>query len=230
LSRDTEAAGAVDGARRPDRRRLRTRAALLRAGRALLATRDIDGISVDEIVATADVAKGSFYNHFDDKEVFAREIGRAVRRQAEQAVALANTQVIDPPQRLARGLCVFLRFAIEHRDSAKVLWRLNPGSTMADAPINQELRRDLGNGIRLKRFPAVDLEVGLLLVMGAVVVSMRHVLEERVSTPAQQIGASMAAGMLRSLGVARAEARRLAAAAAKSVFHAEPLLGTVGTQ
>ncbi len=71
--------------RRPDRRRLRTRTALLHAGRALLAVRDIDAISIDEIVAAADVAKGSFYNHFADKEEsFAREIGAAVRTEAER--------------------------------------------------------------------------------------------------------------------------------------------------
>jgi AcrR family transcriptional regulator len=205
-------------ARRSDRRRTRTRAALLRAGRSLLATRDIDGISVDEIVAAADVAKGSFYNHFADKELFAREIGGAVRRQAERSVALANAGVSDPPQRLARGLCVYLRFAIEHRDSAGVLWRLNSGSTMADAPINRELKRDLLQGMQSGRLPSIELEAGLLLVMGAVVISMRHVLEERVSTAPSSIAAHMAAGMLRALGVARAEARRIADSAARSIF------------
>jgi AcrR family transcriptional regulator len=221
---DDLSAPAASPARRPDRRRVRTRAALLSAGRALLATRDIDGISIDEIVAAADVAKGSFYNHFGDKDVFAREIGGAVRRQAEQAVALANAAVTDPPVRLARGLCVFLRFAMEHRDSARVLWRLNPGSTMAEAPINRELRRDLIEGIRTQRFNAVEVEAGLLLVMGSVVISMRHVLEEKVSTLPSTIAANMAAGMLRGLGVGRAEARRIGDAAAKSIFQAAPAI------
>lgn len=207
--------------RRPDRRRLRTRAALLSAGRALLATRDIDGISIDEIVAAADVAKGSFYNHFGDKDVFAREIGGAVRRQVEQAVVLANAGVSDTPLRLARGLCVYLRFAIEHRDSARVLWRLNAGSTMPDAPINRELTRLLAEGIEAGRFSSVELETGLLLVMGTVVISMRHVLEERVNTPPARIAADMASGMLRALGVARGEARRVADNATKGIFSAE---------
>jgi len=59
--------------RAPDRRRARTREALLSAGRALFAARDVDGVSIDEIVAAAEVAKGSFYNHFTDKDVFARD-------------------------------------------------------------------------------------------------------------------------------------------------------------
>jgi AcrR family transcriptional regulator len=206
------------GGRRPDRRRLKTRTALLLAGRGLLATRDIDGISIDEIVLAADVAKGSFYNHFADKDVFAREIGAAVRRQAELAAAAANVGIHDPGARLARGLCAFVRFAIEHRDSARVLWRLNPGSTMAEAPINRVLREDLASGIRAGRFRDLEIEAGVLLVMGAVVISMRHVLEERVDTPPALVATSMAAGMLRSLGLGRADARRVADDAAKYVF------------
>lgn len=206
------------GPRRADRRRLRTRAALLAAGRSLLATRDIDGISVDEIVTAAAVAKGSFYNHFPDKGRFARTIGAAVRRQVEAAVATANEQVSDPVVALARGLCVFVRFALEHRDSAQVLWRLNPDSTMADAPINRTLREDLVRGLRLGRFHGVDVQIGVLLVMGAVVIAMRHVLEERVRTAAATVAMAMAAGMLRSLGVGGAEAARIGQAAARQLF------------
>jgi AcrR family transcriptional regulator len=188
------------------------------AGRSLLATRDIDGISVDEIVLAADVAKGSFYNHFADKDMFAREIGASVRGQAEQAAAAANVGISDPAARLARGLCAFVRFAMEHRDSARVLWRLNPGSTMAEAPINRVLREDLASGIRARRFRDLEIEPGVLLVMGAVVISMRHVLEERVTTPAVSVAANMAAAMLRALGLARADAKRTAGSAAQYVF------------
>ncbi|MGH8207565.1 MAG: hypothetical protein ACRETK_12395, partial [Steroidobacteraceae bacterium] len=148
----------------------------------------------------------------------AHEIGAAVRRQVEQAVVAANAGVHDPAAALARGLCVFLRFGIEHRDSAQVLWRLNPGSTMAEAPINQALRSDLARGIRAGRFKGVDVELGVLLVMGAAVIGMRHALEERVMTPTSSIATGMAAGMLRALGVSAARAGGTALAAVSHVF------------
>jgi len=201
-----------------DRRRRRTRSALLSAGRTLLAARDIGGISVDEIVAAADVAKGSFYNHFPDKDGFARAIGAAVRREVERAVAAANQQVTDPAHALARGLCVFVRYAIEQPDSAQVLWRLNPGATMADAPINRALREDVARGIRTRRFSDIDVETGVLLVIGAVVVAMRHVLEERVTTPARRIAERMSAAMLRACGLTSAAAGDVAANACMLVF------------
>jgi len=204
--------------RRPDRRIAKTRTALLEAGRALLATRSIDVISIDEIVAAADVAKGSFYNHFTDKDVFAREIGATVRRQVEKAVATANAGVGDPAARFARALCVFIRFAIEHRDSAQLLWRLNSGATMADAPVNRELREELLRAVKSPPFSHLDVETGVLLIMGASVISIRHVLEERLVTPPARIAANMAAVMLRGLGVTPRRAQMVANLAAEDIL------------
>src|SRR5690606_33551011 len=201
-----------------DRRRARTREALLSAGRALFAARGVESVSVDEIVAAAAVAKGSFYNHFADKDVFAREIVAAVRRQAEQAVDAANAHIEDPAEQFARALCVFVRFAIEHPESARVLWRLNSGATMVDAPINRNLRNDVQAGIAQQRFKHVDIEVAALLVMGTIVISLRHALEDRLVTPPINIARGMAAGLLRSLGVPAAQAERLAREAADDIL------------
>jgi AcrR family transcriptional regulator len=203
---------------RIDRRRARTRAALLRAGRALLAHRNVDGLSVDEIVAAADVAKGSFYNHFADKEMFAREIGAAVRRQAEAAMQRANVGIEEPALRLAQALCSFVRFAIEHPDSAQVLWRLNSGATMADAPVNRGLRDEVSQVSKSAALSDLNIETGVLLVMGAIIIAMRHVLEERVVTPPATVAARMSAGMLRALGLTPKRADLLANTAAKAIF------------
>ena len=50
----------------------RTRAALIAAGRRLFGERPVDAVSVDEIVQAAEVGKGSFYNHFADREALVR--------------------------------------------------------------------------------------------------------------------------------------------------------------
>jgi AcrR family transcriptional regulator len=211
--------------RRIDRRRARTRAALLEAGRALLANREVEGLSVDEIVATADVAKGSFYNHFADKEVFAREIAAAVRHQAEVAVEHANVGISEPTLRLAQALCVFVRFATEHRDSAQVLWRLNSGATMADAPVNRGLRDEILLVAKAAPSTHLDVETGVLLVMGTIIIAMRHALEERAVTPPHFVAAHMSAGMLRALGLSARRAQILAQKASKAIFDRPVLPG-----
>lgn len=201
-----------------DRRRKRTRSALLHAGRALLAHRDVDSLSVDEIVAAADVAKGSFYNHFPDKEVFAREIGAAVRRQAEDLVSAANHNVVDPAERLARALCVFVSFARQHSDSAQVLWRLNSGATVAGAPVNRGLREEVERARQSGEFKELDVEAGVLLIMGTFVISMRHVLEERAVMPPATVAQRMAEMMLRGLGLPRRRAHAVATRAAAALI------------
>ncbi|MBL8703119.1 MAG: TetR/AcrR family transcriptional regulator, partial [Alphaproteobacteria bacterium] len=50
---------------RHDRRRLETRARLLRALMKLLSRKSLPDIAIHEITETADVGGGTFYNHFD---------------------------------------------------------------------------------------------------------------------------------------------------------------------
>jgi hypothetical protein len=111
-----------------------------------------------------------------------------------------------------------MRFAIEHRESAQVLWRLNSGATMVDAPINRNLRDNVQQGLNQQRFKHVDIEVAVLLVMGTIVISLRHALEERLVTPPSSIATGMAAGLLRSLGVPANQAARLACEAADDIL------------
>jgi AcrR family transcriptional regulator len=206
------------GKSRTDPRRDRTREALLGAGQRLFAARDVDGVSVDEIVEAAAVAKGSFYNHFADKEMFAREIAAAARHEVEARVLEVNADIRDPALAMARAVCVFVRFATEHRDSARTLWRLNTGATMVDAPVNRGLVDVVQQGIGAGRFKHVDVETGVLLVMGIIVITLRHLFEERVNRAPHAIAERMAAGLLRALGVAAGRADRLAADAVLGVL------------
>jgi AcrR family transcriptional regulator len=52
---------------RPERRKMRARAALIRAAQAFIAAGKLH-VPVLEITQAADVGMGSFYNHFDSKE------------------------------------------------------------------------------------------------------------------------------------------------------------------
>src|SRR5690606_31430202 len=113
----------------------------------------------------------------------------------------------------ARALCMFVRCAIEHPEAARVLWRLHSGATLADAPISSRMRASVERGRRAQRVRHDGVEWGLLLVMGIVVIALRHVLEERLATPASSVATRMAAGMLRALGIAPAQAEKIARAA-----------------
>ncbi|HLY79857.1 MAG TPA: helix-turn-helix domain-containing protein, partial [Caulobacteraceae bacterium] len=99
-------------------RAARTKAALMAAGRRLLSQRPIDAVTVDDIVQAAEVGKGSFYNHFDDREALARAISAQIRSSIETAIGRANAGVEDPARRMARAICSYLRYALDEPEHA----------------------------------------------------------------------------------------------------------------
>ena len=204
---------------RTDRRRAQTRLALMTAGRILLANHDVDVLTIDEIVGAADVAKGSFYNHFPDKATFATAVGTAVLREVEGAINQANAGVEEPATRLARALCVFVRFAVESPEGAQILLRSNTGSTMADDPANKEVLSEVAHALKQLGAP-IDAQTGVLLVIGIISVAMRHVLESKSKTPAVDVAGNLAAGLMRAIGLPARRAQTLAVGAASQVFEA----------
>lgn len=121
----------------------RTRKALLGAGLDLLADRPIDAIAIDELVARAGVAKGSFFNHFADKQAFADAISSVVRSEVEHTVSRVNQGIADPLERLAGGMIAAALFALAEPRRAAVLVRATSRMTPSDHPINRGLRADL---------------------------------------------------------------------------------------
>lgn len=127
----------------PSPRAQRTRQALLDAGLNLLADRPIDAIAIDELVAGAGVAKGSFFNHFADKQAFADAVSHKVRIEVEALVTHVNSAVADPLERLAGGMIAAALFALTQPRRAAVLMRSASRMAPSDHPINRGLRGDL---------------------------------------------------------------------------------------
>ena len=200
---------------RIDRRRVRTRAALLRAGQQLFSERSVDGVSIDDIVAAAQVAKGSFYNHFPDKDALAQALADQARASVETTAAIAGAGFADPAERVARALCVFVRQAVEHPESSRLMLRLFHGASIPDAPMNAGVRADIQEGLAAGRFAGIGLEAAILLAVGAVQIAVARAIE-REAPNTDALAADLALGLLRGLGVADAPA--VAARAAAGVF------------
>jgi len=199
---------------RPDRRRARTRGALLEAGVRLFSLRPIEAVSVDEITETADIAKGSFYNHFNDKDELGREVSRHVREEVEARVTAANEGIADPAVRVARALYVFSLYAFEKPERARALSRLHTGATLPNAPSNRGLRADLESGLRSGRFSSFALETGLMSVIATVQVTMSRILDPVAPRLGEKALADIAAFLLRGLGLSNAAAAKAAGEAA----------------
>ena len=200
-------------------RRAKTRLALIAAGRALLAERAIDAIPVDDIVERAGVAKGSFFNHFKDKDAFADAIAADIRAGLEDEVARVNAGVDDPALRVARGVASFVRFALADDRGARILMRGHGGAAAANHPLNAGLGVDIARGLCEGRLAAPGLEAGVLYVIGLCQVLLAAVVLQSLDRgQAARLTAQMLALLLAGLGLSPDEAEVLATRTASAML------------
>ncbi len=161
-------------------RTARTRASLVAAGFELLAERPIDAIPIDDLVAKAGVAKGSFFNHFKDKSDFAAAIATEVRLELEALVAKANETVSDPVERIAGGMRVCLEFAITQPKRSTALLRSMGAPTLQEHPLNDGLRADIEAAASRNLIRSEAERLGVLYWLGLCQVLMQDALIGRI--------------------------------------------------
>ena len=204
---------------RPDRRRARTRAALLRAGQQLFSERSVDGVSIDDIVAAADVAKGSFYNHFPDKDALAAALSDVARASIEEMASNLSIGVADPAERVTRALCAFARLAAENPVGVGAMLRLFHGAGIPDFPMNRGVRAEVHAGITGGRFVGLSLESGVLLTVGVAQILVARIIEQGAcKDDAASLARDLGFGLLRGLGLESAAAKAIANKASTDIF------------
>jgi len=205
-----EAAAAADAPKvsRFDRRKARTRQALIDAAVRLIAEGRGDRASVQEITEEADIGFGSFYNHFDSKEQLFQTASEEVLERWGQMIDSAD--VTDPAELFAVGMRITGRLGWTHPDIAGFL--TGAGLDVLDTPHGLAPRalRDIEAGQAAGRFTVPDPEIALSAVAGGLLgllrMCQRH--PERVNESAVD---QLAEAELRLLGVPAGEAARLAA-------------------
>ena len=169
-----------------------------------MASRNLDALSVDEIEMRADVAKGTFYNYFADKDALAR----GVRVRMEDEIARANAQVEDPIARVARALCCVMRFGLREPQHAAAMMRLFPHATDPAAPLNAGVRGDAAAGLSARPIMAPSEASAIAAIFGVIMACLNRVMD---LTP--DLAAAFARDLgtipLRGLRVDRSKAARI---------------------
>lgn len=203
--------GTTAAAPRGLRKRDRTRGEIVAAAERLVALHGLDALSIDEITAAADVAKGTFYTHFADKDDLAAAIGRQVRLDLEEQITRMNHGVKHAGVRMANGLATVLDFAIRQPVRARAMMRLIPGSVNPDTPINAGIRADIVLGQKTKIFSVPSVNAAVVVTLGSVMSAAMRITEAAHPVDAPYgFAADAIAVSLAGLGMKPAEAQRLA--------------------
>ncbi|MBP6012934.1 MAG: TetR/AcrR family transcriptional regulator [Alphaproteobacteria bacterium] len=196
------------------RKRERTRGELVAAAERLVAVRGLDALSIDEITEEADVAKGTFYTHFTDKDDLAAAIGNQIRIELEERITATNEGIADTAVRMANGLSLMLAFAIAQPVRARALLRLIPGGVDPETPINAGIRGDIAMGMKSKRFAVASVNAAVVAMIGIAMSTALHLTDttRRVAEPYAFAAEALATALL-ALGMKQADAVRIANAA-----------------
>lgn len=100
---------------RRERRRLRTRDALLRSALALFSQRGIEATRVEDITEAADLGKGAFYNYFDSKQALVAELVGDGLERLERDYLARVPEATAPADRAAALALQHAAFFDEHR-------------------------------------------------------------------------------------------------------------------
>lgn len=168
----------------PASRAERTRHALLLAGLDLLVARPIDAIPIDDIVVAAGVAKGSFFNHFADKQAFGAAVAGFVRAGLEVRIDAANSGVENPVERLANGMAVAAEFALVERRQTIVMLRGMSNATARNNALNRGVAADIARCVAAGLTRPEAKSSGVLYWLGLCQVLMVNIAEDDLDRPA----------------------------------------------
>jgi len=148
---------------RRERSKAANRAAILAAGRAVFGETGYGGASVRDIVRRTELASGTFYNYFPDKEAIFRALVAETGAEARRRVRSARRAARTPEAFVEDAYRAYFEFIAEDPERAAFLGR-NAGAirTMFDESQRPagagELAEDLRAAMARWDMPAVDVD------------------------------------------------------------------------
>jgi AcrR family transcriptional regulator len=184
---------------RVERRKLQTRAALVRAAQTFLADGNLN-VAVLEITKAADVGMGSFYNHFQTKdELFQAALDDALETHGELLDSLTEPSD-DPAEVFAQSFRLTGRLHRRTPQLSQVLLRRGVELITAGRGLAPRVIRDLQAGIDSGRFTIADAELAAVVVGGAFL-ALGQLLHERPDRDDAAATDQVAEDLLRLFGV-----------------------------
>src|ERR1700741_1589862 len=157
---------AAEPENRLERRKMRTRAALIRAAQSFMAAGKVN-VPVLEITQAADVGMGWFYNHFDSKEqLFQAAVNEVLDAYGALLDKLTSADD-DPAETFARSFRLVGRLFRRRPDMSRVLLHRGLALFSPDRGLAPRALRDIDEAARAGRFTVDDPVLALSVAAGA---------------------------------------------------------------
>jgi AcrR family transcriptional regulator len=204
------AANSAPGQTRLDRRKARTRQALIDAAARLIAEGRGERASIQEITEAADIGFGSFYNHFDSKEELFRTASEEVLEHWGRMIDRACAGIDDPAEVFATSFRISGRLGWTHPELARFI--TGAGLDLLDIPRGLAPRalRDIKIGQAAGRFTVPHPDIALGAVAGGLLGLLRVQLNDAGQIDETAVD-QLAEALLRTLGIPAEEAKQIAA-------------------
>jgi AcrR family transcriptional regulator len=190
---------------RLERRKQRTRAALIKAAQRLIAEGKIN-VPVLEITQAADVGMGSFYNHFDSKEqLFEAAVSDVLDAHGAMLDRLTES-LDDPAETFATAFRLTGRLFRRRPQESEILLANGPALLSSDRGLAPRALRDIKAGVDTGRFTVDDPELALFMAGGALL-GLGKLLRDNPDRDDARAADSVTESVLRLFGLSGADAQ-----------------------
>jgi AcrR family transcriptional regulator len=192
---------------RLERRKQRTRAALIKAAQGFIAAGKLN-VPVQEISQAADVGVGSFYNHFDTKDqLFAAAISDVLDVHGALLDALTES-IEDPAEIFACSFRLTGRLFRRRPQECRVALSHGLALITADRGLAPRARRDIAAAAEAGRFHVADPELAVAMAGGALM-GLAQLLYDQPQRDDAQATDQVTEDMLRLFGLSAHDAHQL---------------------
>ena len=190
-------------------RRHKTRVRLIESALEVFAAKGVDATVIEDVIASAGVSRGTFYNYFRTDAELLAAVGDAVSNETVGRIESVVGGLADPAERLAQGLRLCLHLALAYPLFARFFSRagfnaIGPGHLMFEY-----VPRHIEEALAAQRMDVPDTATAVDL-LGGVVLSAVHAIATR--PVAKTYPEQMVLQLLLGLGMKRAAAQKLVAA------------------
>lgn len=188
-------------------RRERTRRKLIESALDVYTNKGPDGAKIEDLIAAAEVARGTFYNYFPTTEALLEAVAGEMSDEALAIVDATVGQFADAAERVACGTRQYTEMARRYPLWGAIVTRIGARIAARGKLLDTFITRDVTIGMAQRRFDLSSPLVGRNVVLGSIFYSIETALTEPA---AERLVENTVVCMLRGLGVSNKDAQRIA--------------------